>query len=284
MTNKRKHSRTQLPVEVSIHCDNGSVYRGVVKNISMSGINISIIKIHDMGYCENGLLKMRCGSKEDPLIAEFSGKIIRCEQDSLVYQLRQSDPVSFKRLKKIILHHADDPHGLLKEMRYSSDFSLNYLYMPAMRESIRYLIHQAVESVFRVYFDRTVQSLPACPTDTSDKLKITSLCGFNGSIFGNVILVAEVPLARGLVGKLLEQHVSAVDMPHVIDGFGELCNMIAGGIQSGLSEEYENISLIPPVIFIGDHCSYSSDQLYSVKTHFQCNLGPFVVECLFSVV
>lgn len=284
MKNKRRHARTTLPVDVSIHCDNGSVYRGVVKNLSMSGIHIHIAKVHDMGFCENGLLKMRCGLKDDPLIAEFSGKIVRCEQDSLVYQLRRSDPASFKKLKKIILRHADDPLALLSEMKCSTDLSLNYLYLPAMRESIRFLIQNAVESIFRVYFDQSVEIIPERPAETPDELKISSLCGFNGSIFGNVVLGAEMPLARELVAQLMEQKPSEVDRKHVIDGFGELCNMIAGGIQCGLSEEYENISLIPPVVFIGDHCSYSSDQLYSVKTYFQCNPYPFVVECLFSIV
>ncbi|MBF0422534.1 MAG: chemotaxis protein CheX [Magnetococcales bacterium] len=284
MANKRKHSRTAIPVDVSIHCGNGSVYRGIVRNISMSGVNINIIKVHDMGYCKDGLLKVRCGPKDNPMIAEFSGEIVRYEDDSLIYQLHHSDPVSFKRLKQMILGRMENPLDLLREMKYNADFSLNYLYLPAMRESIRLFVQNSVESVFGVYFDHSVTTVHACPSDSLGDLRITSLSGFNGSVFGNVILMAGLPLARGLIAKLLEQKNSDVDLPHIIDGFGELCNMIAGGVQCGLAEEYENISLIPPVIFVGDHCNYNSAQLYSVKTHFQCNDGYFIVECLFSVV
>ncbi|HIJ84654.1 MAG: type IV pilus assembly PilZ [Magnetococcales bacterium] len=282
--NNRKHTRITPPIEVSVHCDSGSVYRGMVRDISVSGVNIKISKVHDMGLCTEGLLKMQLGTNENPYVAEFLGKVVRCEQDSIVYQLRASDPINFKLLKKTILNHTTNPREIIDEIIFNPDISLNNLYLPAMKQSIIDFLHDSVKSIFDVFLEKSVSVVTEGTHENIEEKKMSCVCGFNGSIYGNIILIADLGFATSLVEALLEVDSKKVTMPMMIDGFGELANMISGGIQSGLSEEYENISLIPPLVFVGDHCTYKSDQLFSVRSSFYCPFGPFSVECFFSIV
>ncbi|MBF0110905.1 MAG: chemotaxis protein CheX [Magnetococcales bacterium] len=285
MTEKRRHSRVTPPIEVSIHCDNGTVYRGMIQDISMAGVNIRISKIHDMGFCHDGLLKMKFGTNEDPYIAEFIGEVVRCDANSIIYKLKESDPNNFKMLKKIILDHASEPQSLIDEIKFNESLSLNSLYLPAMRESIRVFMQEAVRSIFQVYLETEAFSVTRsdAPPDM-ESVNISGICGFNGALYGSIIVVAELSFARLLVSRLLELEPEKINMPTIVDGFGELANMISGGVQSGLSEEYENISLIPPMVFVGNQCTYSSDQLFNVRNDFDSTFGPFSVECFFSIV
>ncbi|MBF0147524.1 MAG: chemotaxis protein CheX [Magnetococcales bacterium] len=285
MPDNRKHSRVVPPIDVSIHCDNGTVYRGVVNDISVAGVNIKISKVYDMGLCQEGLLKMKFGSHEDPYVAEFIGEVVRCDQNSITYKLKESDPNNFKLLKKTILDYAAHPKEVIDEIKFNPGLSLNSLYLPAMRDSILSFIQEAVKSIFSIYLETEVLVVSRASREVdADDVKISSVCGFNGALYGSIIVVSEIVFAKALVAKLLELEPGQVSMPTIIDGFGELSNMISGGVQSGLSEEYENISLIPPMVFVGHQCTYSSDQLFNVRADFDCLFGPFSVECFFSIV
>lgn len=284
MSNRRSHSRVTSPIEVSIHCDNGSVYRGEVKDFSISGINVKITNVFDLGPCAHGLLKMKLGSNENPYVAEFYGDVVRTEQNMIVYQLLGSDLSNFQHLKKTILAQASSPERMIKEIQRNPEVSLNSMYMPAMREALSAFIRNAVKSVFKIYLKTEVTLEEKAKTESPVDITVSGISSFNGSLHGSVILLADFNFAKIIVANLLELGQKSIDMPLIIDGFGEMTNMIAGGVQTGLSEEYENISLIPPTVFIGGQCMYGSEKLYSVKNHFCCQLGSFSIDCLFSVV
>lgn len=285
MADNRSNSRVEVPIEVSLHCDNGSVYRGNIKDISMSGVKIKITKIHDLGFCSRGLLKMRCGSDENPCVAELHGELVRLEQDTLIYKLLGTDLKNFNQLKKAILEHAADPDKVIDEIKYNPDLSLNSLYMPAMNAAIGQFVIGAVQSIFAIYLDLEVELLTQEQSQPVPDISVSGISSFNGALYGSVVLVAELGFAQDVVAGLLEiEERGSIETSMIVDGFGELTNMIAGGVQTGLSEEYENVSLIPPVVFVGTQCMYGSDKLYSVKNYFNCKLGNFSVDCLFSIV
>jgi CheY-specific phosphatase CheX len=284
MPENRNHSRVAVQIEVSIHCDNGSVYRGIIKDLSISGVNIKISKVYDMGTCSNGSLKMKLGPKDNPFVVEIHGELVRIEQDTIIYRLVGSDPTNFQLLKKAILNHTSDPENVLDEIKYNPDISLNSLYLPAMRDAIGHFLQHAVESIFKIYLNTEVSIVAEKELPPLTDIVVSGVSSFNGAIYGSTVLVTDLSFAQKLVAELLEQDHEDIDKELIVDGFGEMANMISGGIQTDLSEEYENISLIPPMVFIGAQCMYGSDQLFSVRKNFHCHIGYFSVDCLFSIV
>ncbi|MEO5355064.1 MAG: chemotaxis protein CheX [Magnetococcus sp. XQGC-1] len=284
MSDNRRHTRVKPPIEVSVQCENGSVYRGTINDLSVSGVHIKLSSVFDLGPCLNGLVKMKLGADDAPYVAEFSGEIVRIEKDSVVCGMKGADPESFQQLKKVILEYANDPKKIIEEIKINQGVSLNNLYLPAMRGAIGYFLTDSVESVFGSFFQMDVVETDQWVHEGMTCTKVTGICGFNGALFGSVILIAYIDFARKFVSELLELDAPVESIPTVIDGFGELANMISGGVQTGLAEEYENISLIPPLVFFGDQCDYGGSHLYSVKKFYQCRLGSFSVDCLFSIV
>ena len=143
MPNRRSHARVKSLIAVSIHCDNGSVYRGEVKDLSFTGIKIKVTNIFDMGPCSHGSLKMKLGTNENPFIAEFNGEVVRFEKKIIVYQLTGADLRNFQQLKKAILDQALDPEKAIKEIQHNPELSLNSLYMPAMKEALSCFIQDS---------------------------------------------------------------------------------------------------------------------------------------------
>ncbi|MBF0383703.1 MAG: PilZ domain-containing protein, partial [Magnetococcales bacterium] len=202
MTDNRSHSRVEVPIEVSLHCDNGSVYRGNIKDISMSGVKIKVTKIHDLGFCSSGILKMRCGSVENPCVAELHGALVRLEDDTMIYKLMGSDLDNFNQLKRAILEHAADPDKVIDEIKTNPDLSLNSLYMPAMQEAIRQFVIGAAQSIFGIYLDLDVQVLDESESHVPVDVSVSGISSFNGALYGSVVLVADLNFGQEIVAGL----------------------------------------------------------------------------------
>ncbi len=281
MTN-RVNTRVESPMEVSVHCENGTVYRGVVKNLSISGVKITVSKIYDLGPCSNGILKMQVGARDNPYIAEIFGKLVRYDHDSIVYELVESDIQSFNRLKRAILDNADDPAQVITEIQSNSDVSINSMYVPAMKDAVANFVVSSTKEIFKVFLGQDV-SVTHTPPILPD-IVVSGISSFNGALYGNIVLTSDMGFSREVIAKLLETDKKYIDDALIIDGFGELTNMISGGVQTGLHDEYENLTMIPPMVFIGSQCRYGSDQLFSVKINFASPSGRFFVDALFSIV
>lgn len=256
----------------------------MIQDLSIAGVNIRVHKIYDLGPCSDGVLKMKIGSKENPYLIEVQGELVRFDHDTIVYKLVGSTLDNFQHLKKAILDHTSTPENVIKEIQFNPELSLNSLYLPAMQEAISCFVQDAVQSVFKVYLETDVSTVQATQADTPSDITVTGISSFNGALYGSVILMADLAFAQSVIANLLELKQKMIDMPMIVDGFGEMTNMIAGGVQTGLAEEYENIFLIPPTVFVGAQCVYGSDQLFSIKNYFHCPMGSFSVDCLFSIV
>ncbi|MEO5376829.1 MAG: chemotaxis protein CheX [Magnetococcus sp. DMHC-6] len=280
---KRKLQRAKAPMEVSILCDSGSIYRGTIIDISLAGVKIDIFKICDMGLreCEEGILKIHLGGKVDPHIAEVTGKILRKDENTVIYALNKASLKDFMELKKTVIKYIGMPEKVIEEVRHHPNIGLNCLYIPAMNEAIEMFVTQAVKDIFAIYLNTEVQS--GAPVNFPD-LSVTGVSAFNGALYGNIILRASFNTAGQWIRALLEISKDKINNRLIIDGFGEITNMIAGGVQTGLSEQYENISLVPPLVFIGSQCQYGSDLLFSLKNHFKSDVGDFSVESLFTII
>lgn len=203
--NNRNNSRVTLPLEVLIHCDNGSNFQGVVKDISISGVNIKISTTYDLRSCLGGLLIVKFGSKDDPYAAEFFFETARFDHDSVTCILKETDMASFRNLKMAILRHALNPEKLINEIKFNQNLSINSLYLPALMESISSLIKDSVESIFRIYLETNGYSgkiIIITADHRSDNARLGAKVGANGFL--------AKPVDRKAICNLVDQFVLRV--------------------------------------------------------------------------
>ncbi|MEG3641128.1 chemotaxis protein CheX [Magnetococcus sp. PR-3] len=111
----------------------------------------------------------------------------------------------------------------------------------------------------------------------------SALIMLRGAVNGGLFLSAPEHVAMAMTGGLLGEEPEEMN-EDVFDGFGEVANMIAGSIQTELSEEHGEINLSPPEIlgqggtFEADTSSYG----HSVRQFFKTPTGPFFVEIFYT--
>lgn len=87
---------------------------------------------------------------------------------------------------------------------------------------------------------------------TPIKGTITGLIGVHGSASGFVTVNCSERLALKIVGGLLQDEFSELSA-EIIDGMGEVTNIIAGGIKARLSKsEYQFNKITIPSVILGD--------------------------------
>lgn len=80
--------------------------------------------------------------------------------------------------------------------------------------------------------------------------------GFTGKLEGSVAVIIVDKVACLIVGKMLGMEFSVIDAD-VKDGFGEMGNMIAGGLKNRLSQSGETCNISVPTTIIGKNLEIS---------------------------
>lgn len=159
-----------------------------------------------------------------------------------------------------------------------------------MVESLKQAIFESVHDVFTSFLARketgdhyTALSLQESKLYILPAVEVTAIIGYQGAIRGSLHLAAPMPVALAMASALCGeplQTFSAVSR----DGYGEIANMIAGGVSTRLSATNRDIYLVPPTLVYGNNfkttCCHSFNR---IKKHFQTAQGPFFVECFFAV-
>lgn len=91
----------------------------------------------------------------------------------------------------------------------------------------------AVESCLTMC-DTQVSCVGVSTIPTSDPGKITGMIGVHGEVSGFITVNLAEAVAMSAVGGLLQDRFEKLT-PQVIDGAGEMTNIIAGGIKKGLA-------------------------------------------------
>ncbi|MEG3641054.1 chemotaxis protein CheX [Magnetococcus sp. PR-3] len=119
---------------------------------------------------------------------------------------------------------------------------------------------------------------PYAPPDS----EATALVGFGGGLKGGIHLSCPMYVAAALAGSFSGETYEDLKNEEAADGFGELCNMVAGGLQTRLGEKYGDIALTPPTVITGtSYAMQYSTKLNSIKQYFKIEHGPFFVEGFF---
>ena len=124
---------------------------------------------------------------------------------------------------------------------------------------VEVMVAQIVEvtrDVFQTMIDRTVdfsEPLYAGPQPTAN---VVSTVGFAGSIGGYVSLcvsyAAALDIAQALLGCEADEAAA-----HVRDAAGEMANMIAGSVRTGMLARGETIGISTPIVTVGTDFSTS---------------------------
>ncbi|MBF0142951.1 MAG: chemotaxis protein CheX [Magnetococcales bacterium] len=149
-----------------------------------------------------------------------------------------------------------------------------------------------VESVHDVFLAFLFMEAKAGPVVTKPEEEIynppnaeaTAVVNFSGGIHGGVHLASPRHVALKLAGALAGEEFQEITDREAGDGFGELGNMVAGGLQTKLGERFGVINLTPPTIISGnDYRMQYKSNFNSVKQYFLSDAGPFFVEFFFFI-
>ncbi len=148
------------------------------------------------------------------------------------------------------------------------------------------MIKESVHDVFLTFLSLEVTPGPMITKREDDlyrppETEVTVVINFSGGIHGGVHLASPLHLALQLAANFSGEEYDTL-FGEAGDGFGELGNMIAGGLQTRLSDRFGAIHLTPPTIIAGkDYRMQYKSNFDSIKQYFKSGGGPFYVEFFF---
>ncbi|OSM05017.1 chemotaxis protein CheX [Magnetofaba australis] len=158
-----------------------------------------------------------------------------------------------------------------------------------MQNEISKAIVDSVHDIFLAFLSLEVSPGPAIAKPefepyTPPESEATATVGFSGGLKGGIHLSCPMYVALALAASFSGEEYTEMDA-EASDGFGELANMVAGGLQSRLSEKHGEINLTPPNVIRGSNFAMSYNRsLNSIKQYFRIEHGPFFVECFYMPV
>ncbi|MBF0626482.1 MAG: chemotaxis protein CheX [Magnetococcales bacterium] len=263
------------------------------RNLSLSGLLVEGARLAESLLDKLCVLKLLFhpeaarGWEGDPLVLEFQCRVARLSNDHLGLAMVGMEADRYTSLDGILEESGHDPELLLERLRRHARLRAEEIDITLLKETLGGFIVRAVEEIFE-----TMLTLPlttgAAWTSLPDasyhppEAEVSALVTFNGVINGGIHLFTTRELAVALAQDLAGTPIRELN-DEAKDGFGELANMVAGGVQTGLSVDFERINLTPPTLVIGHdyQMAYKSGS-HSVKQVFHIPGGSFCVECFFT--
>jgi chemotaxis protein CheX len=142
---------------------------------------------------------------------------------------------------------------------------------------------ESVEKLFTTMLDSKVSRGDIGVTISSDApYDVTALIGLGGETRGTVALSFPDSTALKMVAKMLDIDSDEVNT-EVIDGVGEIVNIVAGSAKSKLvRSDGKPIDLSLPNVILGDDYTieYPSEAVW-IEVPFNSDLGPFKLRVTF---
>lgn len=157
-----------------------------------------------------------------------------------------------------------------------------------MKDEFSDMIKESVHDLFIAFMDMEVKFGPTVAKKDLDPYRppdteVTAIINFSGGMQGGVHLASPRHTAMELVSRFAGEKYPEL-FGEAGDGYGEINNIIAGGLQTRLSERFGNINLTPPTLIAGtDYKMQYKTNFHSIKQYFKCDAGPFFVEFFFYI-
>lgn len=152
-----------------------------------------------------------------------------------------------------------------------------------MQEKIDAAAREAVEEIASAMLFVTIVPTSSAANGAETVADVSAIVGLSGGLKGGARLASPLETVTALASALIGEDVHELNAESE-DAFGELANMITGGIQTRLAGELGNINLSPPVVITGNgHRArgYSGDRI--ARTEFELEGKPFFVEVFYSL-
>ncbi|MBF0175228.1 MAG: chemotaxis protein CheX [Magnetococcales bacterium] len=289
---KRKHTRVPVQVTAELELPQGVVVRTQSVNFSVAGAGLENVPV-DVAFvgCRSQLrLFLSMGTEalqEHSHIIQFQAQVVRQDGRGIGIRLLDADIERFTAFRDLLLKYATHPEKILEEIKKSALISGDVVEVVILREQLSQFVRDGVHNIFgsmmrlQPVLEQTILH-PVLEPVVAPQPQVAALIGFNGAIDGGVILATSFSLSTRLAMDLAGRPVEEFNV-EAMDAFGELANMMAGEVQTGLSTFYEQINLTPPTIISGN--SFRLDhkrELHRVMQVFRVEEDFFTVECFFS--
>ncbi|MBF0621154.1 MAG: chemotaxis protein CheX [Magnetococcales bacterium] len=155
-----------------------------------------------------------------------------------------------------------------------------------MEEIILNSIKDATREITLAFLNMEIKEGPAFirkdeTATQGSHAETTAIVGFQGSLSGGVHLAAPLHVALVLASALADEKIEEFNS-EARDAFMEIANMIAGGVQTKLSEDDRAVALVPPILIHGVNCGmYYREEMKCLRQYFQTAHGPFFVQCYY---
>ncbi|MBF0154128.1 MAG: chemotaxis protein CheX [Magnetococcales bacterium] len=155
-----------------------------------------------------------------------------------------------------------------------------------VHDQLAQAIREAVHEFFLAFLSLEVQPgptfrKPAFEPYVPPQADVTGVVRLSGALDGGIHLSAPMHVALAMSSSFADEPMEAM-AEEARDAFGELTNLVAGGVQSRLADTLGEITLTPPFVVFGDQYTMAVKANFSsVKTYFRIEGGPFFVECFF---
>ncbi|MBF0187535.1 MAG: chemotaxis protein CheX [Magnetococcales bacterium] len=292
-TEKRKRSRIPLELRGEITLPDSSTVKVLSDDISFCGIRFHAYYDEETDRISKHLhlqigLRLYITDTEQPVFIDFQGILVRARNNDIGVDLIGISLDSYESFKNLMINHADEPDRLLAELGNRPGLAIDTVDIQLLKTHLSGHIREAVQEIANIYFatsDISVDEIykqPNFEPYSPPSSAMTAIVGYTGAIRGGIHLSSNLQTALKLAGHLADERFNDIN-ESVIDSFGEIANMIAGGIQTRLSKDLENIDLTPPeIIFGSDYGIRYSNGLSSISEQFTSSFGSFTVECFFS--
>lgn len=157
-----------------------------------------------------------------------------------------------------------------------------------MNEEISDAIIESVHDIFQGFLAMEVfpgvrhQETSLAILESVEGLSVSqetsAVVSFTGALRGAVFLEGSIVTALMLAGALAGKPFESLS-GEPLDLFGELADLIAGGMRSRLSAHGE-ICMTPPLVVVGSRYTLHNARIFCRTRHlFQVRGGSFIVEC-----
>ncbi|MEG3638961.1 chemotaxis protein CheX [Magnetococcus sp. PR-3] len=145
--------------------------------------------------------------------------------------------------------------------------------------AVKEAVHEIVETMLFMELESGVGGEGRTGMDEN----ICAVVGYNQNLEGSVRLSAPTSGALKVAGALMGEERDEMDA-EMQDGFGEMANMVAGGIQSRLEEDLGAIGMSPPMVVKGSSYEVEGATGFEVVHQvFHLEGEPFFCEIYFDV-
>lgn len=152
-----------------------------------------------------------------------------------------------------------------------------------MQDKINTAARDSVDELVTTMLFAPINPVATAADSAIVEADISAIVALGGDIKGGVRLGSPGETATALASALMCEELDELNAD-VEDAFGELANMITGGIQSRLASELGEINLSPPFVITGkNHKAHGDSSDHIALTRFELDGKPFFIEVFYSI-